>query len=195
MRRRFLPIICILLFVSSQDQGFSADEEPAELSQMRAVFQKEVDFATRPIRDRYLSKLEGLKRSLGSRGDARAAVDVQDEIDRVKGSSSNATTGTGIAQFAGSWRIHYTNGSSRRYILSADGTARFIEDNRQPVSHSGTIVLQGEDFLLDFGDGVSIERVSMKGGNLFLEHWNPKSAYPAVAPIARGTGTLSTAAK
>src|SRR5687768_17097425 len=98
----FRLLVLILLLLNGRVL-IGAEEEPNELAQARSLFQKEMEFITRPVRDRYLSKLETLKRTLGSRGDARGAVAVQDEIDRTRLAQGDIST----VRFAGRWLITY----------------------------------------------------------------------------------------
>lgn len=160
-----------------------------ELARSREGFEKEISFATRPIRDRYLSRLESMKRSLGSRGDARAAAAVQDEIDRVNAMSPEPS---GVVRFVGTWAIQYANGVSRRYSFAADGNVTYDELGGKPVVPPTKVklMLKGTDFVIDWGDG-SLERFKISGKNLNVEHFNPKATYPAGPPSARGVGTIS----
>lgn len=173
--------------------GFGAFSAPAddsidELARAKDTFEKEMGFSTRPIRDRYLSRLESMKRALGSRGDARAAAAVQDEIDRVSAMNPEPA---GVVRFAGLWAIEFTNGDKRRYAISADGTVAFVEagGKPQPSPARAKLTLKGNDFLLDWNNG-AIERLKIAGKNLAIEHFNPKATYPAGQPFARGTGVI-----
>ena len=165
-----------------------AQEDPADLVQARTVYQRDVEFATRPIRDRYVAKLETLKRSLGSRGEAKAAAAVQDEIDRVR----EITTGqTAIAKFAGTWKVAYSVGTTRNYVITADGQVTLDDHDGKPPKTTKLIV-KGNDVLLDLQDGW-IERLRISGKTLAIDHFNPKGLYPAGQPNAKGTGTLAGA--
>ncbi len=161
-----------------------AQEEPAELSQARAVYERDVEFATRPIRDRYLSRLDSLKRALGSKGDARAALAVQEEMERVKG------IGGGMEKFAGNWSIKYANGATRTYSITADGTLTEIAENGAKIApKSAKITLKGTDFIVEVDGGSKIERLTLSGSKLMIDHFNPKTTYPAGAPALRAIGT------
>ena len=81
--RTFSQVVSLAAVLASACGVSRGQDDPPDLAQARALYQKDVEFATRPIRDRYLSRLDSLKRSLGSRGDARGAVAGQEEIDRV----------------------------------------------------------------------------------------------------------------
>lgn len=176
---RIVSIAVLLVSARGVSQG---QDEPAELSQTRALYQKDVEFATRPIRDRYLTRLESLKRSLGSRGDARAALVVQEEIDRVKG------IGAGLERFAGLWRIKYSNGSTLTYSISPDGEMTLTEDNGKKVApRTGKITVKGSDCVVENFEG-TLERLSIAGDKLSIDYFSPKSTYPTGAPSTRATG-------
>jgi hypothetical protein len=76
-------------------------------------------------------KLETIKRTLGSRGEAKAALAVQEEIDRMKAAASDAS---GVAKFAGVWKIMYDNAAVRRYAITVDATVIWSEENGKPVA-------------------------------------------------------------
>jgi len=179
----FLIFAAVIFAPGASPSARAADEVPDDLVKMRAAFDKEVDFATRPIRDRYLSRLEALKRSIGSRGDARAALAVQEEIDRVKDLSAVATN-----VFLGYWIVRYDNGSVRKLSIDATDTVTLQEENGKAVSKvRGKIVQKGDDFLLDYGDG-KIEHWKLTNGTLNIDHFAPKSTYPKGPPAARAVG-------
>ena len=162
-----------------------SEEENPELDLARTAFEKEMEFSTRPIRDRYVSRLETLKRTLGSRGDARGAAAVQDEIDRVR----NATPAQGsVAKFVGKWKVSYNVGSVRTYAISADGQVTQDEHDGTPPK-TGKLIVKGNDVLLDLNQAW-IERLRVNGKTLTVDHFNPKALYPAGQPNAKGTGTL-----
>ncbi len=187
--RPFASIVLSALVAAFSCGVLRGEEEPVELSQARAFFQKDIEFATRPIRDRYLSRLDSLKRSLGSRGDARGAAAVQDEVDRVK------ETGLGVDRFAGVWSIKYTNGTSRTYSINPEGTLNYTEENGTPISpRSSKITVKGSECIVESSPGI-IERLSLSGNKLMVEHFNPKATYPNGAPAARATGTRVVTAK
>ena len=190
--RYFTPFIWIPVAFALAAQGGTAvgQEENADLVQARAQFEREVDFSARPIRDRYVSRLESLKRTLGGRGDARGAAAVQDEIDRVR----DLTLAQGVlSKFAGTWKVAYTNGTVRIYAISADGRVNCAEVNASGPQKP-KLYVKGNDVLLEIGDG-NLERLSIKGKTLLVEHFNPKALYLAGPPNAKGTGTLVTAHK
>lgn len=159
-----------------------AEETPSELVQARSTYEKELEFATRPLRERYLARLETLKRSLGGRGDVRAALTVQDEIDRV----SAAAQQPGFGKFAGSWMIQYENGGTRRYTIKADGTVIWVETDGKPQGETpGKMRQEGSDTVVEMQ--FSLERISLSGERLIVEHFAPKSDYPRKV-TQRGTG-------
>ena len=163
----------------------AADEVPDEFAKMRASFDKDVDFATCPIRDRYVSRLETLKRSLGSRGDARGAAAVQDELDRIRLTSGGPGA---FAKFAGTWKLAYSHGQTRRYAITVDGAVtgtNFDGSSLAPVK----LTVKGNDVLLEYAGGV-MERLKVAAKNLMIEHFSPRTLYPNSPANYHATGTL-----
>lgn len=189
--RYFTPFIWIPVAVALAAQGGTAvgQEENAELAQSRAQFEREIAFSTRPIRDRYLSRLESMKRSLGSRGDARAAAAVQDEIDRVLAMNPEPS---GLGRFAGVWMLEYAKGVTRRYSITLDGSVSWDESGGKPLKPpiKSKLALKGSDFLVEWSDG-TLERFKTSGRNLVIDHFSPKSLYPAGQPTAHAAGVNS----
>ena len=195
MRHRIPAAFYALLILSTiAPRGARADEDPQELVQARINYLKEIEFTTRPIRDRYASRLDALKRTLGARGDARGAAAVQDEIDAIK---SSITVGAEAPKFAGAWFVNYGSSGSRRITLKADGSALLQELNGSPVvpPRPGKLVVKGSEILLEFEGDVVIERITPTGSKLTIDHFNPKSSYPAGPPAARGTAVKAPAGK
>lgn len=188
-RRCMLAAISLVFCLGLSASG--ADEVPDDLVKLRAAFDKDVDFATRPIRDRYVSRLEALKRSLGSRGDARGAAAVQDELDRIRVTSGGPTA---FAKFAGTWKLSYSNGQTRRYTITSEGIVKSVEFDEKtslPVGavSVGKLVAKGNDVLADF-NGSAIERLKLVEKNLSIEHFSPRTLYPASAANFHATGSL-----
>ena len=91
------------------------------------------------------------------------------------------------SDLAGTWRVTYTNNAVRTYEVGSDDTVRFLEENRHAR------VQRGEEVLLRFADG-KIERWTLAGRRLFVEHWDPASKYPQRPPSVIGSGVrVSTA--
>lgn len=176
----------VLLSFLARPQVFAADEIPDELVRLRAAFDKDVDFALRPIRDRYVSRLESVKRSLGSHGDARGAAAVQDEIDRIRLTSGGQGA---FAKYVGTWKVVYNHGAIRSYVINADGMLTGTDaDGKTPLAGI-KLVVKGEDVLLNGGGGF-VERLKMSEKTLLIEHWSSKALYPASPPNFHATGTL-----
>jgi len=195
MRPQFFTLLLTAIFtLAVTPKGSSADEDPQELMQGRATYLKEIDFATRPIRDRYVSKLDLLKRTLGGRGDARGAAAVQDEIDAIKTSSVVAAEAPKIA---GSWLVDYGTSGTRRITIKGDGTATLQELNGAPILpvRPGKLAVRGTDLLLEFEGDVVTERITATGNKLTIEQFNPKGSYPAGPAAARGTAVKASASK
>ena len=186
-----LLLACLLLgSVSPAVRG--ADDEPVDLVQARALYGKELEFTTRPVRDRYLAKLDSLKRTLGSRGDARGAVAVQEEIDLIKAASADPAD---VAKFAGTWKITYQTGVTGQFVIRTSGSTTWNEEAGKPVQRKGRIVWKNSAFLLDFeNDEDRLWRLSMNGGALNLDFYQPKATYPKGPPRDHGTGVHTAAA-
>jgi len=166
---------------------FGADEVPDELVKLRMTFDKDIDFATRPIRDRYVSRLEILKRSLGSRGDARGAAAVQDELDRIRITSGGPSA---FAKFAGTWKLAYSDGQTRRYMITPDGVVTGTNfDGKSPIPVN-RLVVKGNDVLLDYTSGGVMERLKIADKNLLIEHFSPRTLYPNSPANYHATGIL-----
>ena len=185
------PCLVAFLLVTGLSRTVFAQEETPELAQAEAQYRKDIEFATKPIRDRYLSRLDALKRQLGARGDARAAVAIQEEIDRVLASIPDENIAAAAAKLAGTWKITYTNGDIRTYAFSADGTASFLSINPAGQVY-GTfkkrLMFKNGEVLLEFQEG-AIERLKLSGGRLQVEHFNPKTLYSKGTPSAKGIGS------
>lgn len=78
MRNVFVFLACVLVQVV-------IGAEPAELTSVRANYQKQIQAAIAPINARYLDYLENLKKQLGGKGDVEGALVVQKEIDSIAG--------------------------------------------------------------------------------------------------------------
>lgn len=105
----------------------SVSDEPAELSEARARYEKDVELAIRPLRDRYVQALERIMKSLTLRGDLAGALMVQKEMEPF-------ASGVGIARFAGDWVCTFSSGSVHHYKIDADGT--FYWTDRTPRKSS-----------------------------------------------------------
>ena len=185
--RTLCKILRVFAAIALAPSGARSQTENQDLAQARAVYEKEVEFSTRPIRDRYLSRLDTIKRTLGARGDARGAAAVQDEIDRIR----EITTGqTSVAKFAGAWKVAYSVGTVRNYVITSDGQVTQDDHDGKPPKTTKLLV-KGNDVLIDLQEGW-IERLRINGKVLAVEHYNPKALYPAGQPNAKGTGTLVT---
>jgi hypothetical protein len=179
-RSRSVILLALALMACSRAHS---DEIPAELQQAKAQHQKEVDFALRPIRERYIARLETLKRTLAQKGDVRAAVAVQDEIDLL---SSQLNEPTIISKHAGTWVAPV--GQNRRYSIKPDGTVAWIFDNAQ-VYAVGRLVRNGKDFTFVWDSVEEIDRVTLNDNSIVLESFQPKSNYPAGPVLGKYTLT------
>ena len=84
-------------------------------------------------------------------------------------------------RFVGTWRVRYTNDAIRTYEVYTDGGVRFPEENR-------VTQLQGRgEVLVQFDDG-KLERWTLAGKRLLVEHWSRASSYPQQTPTQIGIG-------
>jgi hypothetical protein len=168
-----------------------AEDEPAELQQARAQFQKEEEFALRPLRDRYVARLQTIKRTLATRGDVRAAVTVQDEIDTVQAIVNEPAI---RAKLVGTWTGQFKDGP-RRYTVRADGGVDWLHPNGT-VAASGRVLRDGKDFIFSWDGVEEVERVSLtEAGAMAMDVFAPKTTYPKGSPAFRGTLTRSASNK
>jgi len=154
----------------------SVADEPAELSEARARYEKDVEIATRPLRDRYVQALERILKSLTLRGDLAGALMVQKEMEPF-------ASGVGIARFAGDWVCTFSSGSVHHYKIDADGT--FYWTDRTPRKKLQA-AMRGNDYVVDFGDDNIMQRFRLAGSELKVEHFNPKTSYPKGLPASLG---------
>ena len=155
----------------------SVADEPAELSEARARYEKDVEIATRPLRDRYVQALERIMKSLTLRGDLAGALMVQKEMEPF-------ASGVGIARFAGDWGCQFVNGAVHHYTIDPDGTIFWTDPT--PKQKLKT-VMKGKDYLIEFPGDDIVERLTVSGSELQFEHFTPKSTYPGKT-ATRGTG-------
>ena len=71
------------LFQISPSQG--QNQEPKELTEARNSYNVELQKAIKPVNDRYLPKLEELKKQLTFKGDIKGAVAVEEVITKMSG--------------------------------------------------------------------------------------------------------------
>ncbi len=156
-----------------------ANEPPAELKQAQAQFQKEVDFALRPMRGRYVARLQTLKRTLISKGDLRGAVAVQDEIDLTVATANETEI---RAKLVGTWTGEF-KGERRSYVVKTDGTVDWLKhDNGLLVT--GQLQRRGKDFIFFWETIEETHRVSLtETGGLEMDVFISKDAYANGSPI------------
>ena len=172
-------LLSLAVFAAIPAASVLADEEPAELAQARTSYQREVESATRPLRDRYVQALERIKKSLTFKGDLAGALKVQDEMESLG-------LGTGLGRLAGDWVCKYANGAVHHYTIEANGSV-FLKDTAAKQELKTT--LHGRDYIFDYPSPYDIiERVVIKGDELQVEHFTPKSTYPQGTPATRGSG-------
>jgi len=88
-----------------------------------------------------------------------------------------------LARLRGKWTISYDNGEERLYVIVRNGKVGFPAERRQ-----AKLKWRGNDLLLDFGDK-KVERLTLKGEELHVEHFSPAGTYPYGKPASVGRGT------
>lgn len=178
IRKKAAWMLFALSLLAAVSAGLArAQEDPAELAQARAIYQRDVEAAMRPLKDRYMQALEKVKKSLTFKGDLAGALKVQEEMETINSE-------IGLARLVGEWVCKFVNGAVHHYTIEADGTIFWTDPN--PKKKLKT-VLRGKDFLIEFPADDIVERLTASGGELQIEHFTPKSTYPG-KPTTRGTG-------
>jgi hypothetical protein len=178
-RNAAVMLLSMAVFTGIPAGPARADEEPAELAQARTSYQKEVESATRPLRDRHVQALERIKKSLTLKGNLAGALKVQEEMDSLG-------LGAGLARLAGDWVLKYANGTVHHLTIDPNGSV-FLMDTaaKQELKTS----VRGRDFIFDYPSPYEIiERVVARGDELQVEHFTPKTTYPQGTPATRGSG-------
>lgn len=84
MKKLFSFVVFLFLFALFQiSPSYGQNQEPKELTEARNSYNAELQKAIKPVNDRYLPKLEELKKQLTFKGDIKGAVVVEDEITRI----------------------------------------------------------------------------------------------------------------
>jgi hypothetical protein len=90
-------------------------QEPAkvtpELTTLKKQYERDLDEATKPVKDRYISSLQSLLRSVTLHGDAASIVAIQAELTALKGPSG----------VVGLWNYTGPSGAKGMRELRADG--------------------------------------------------------------------------
>lgn len=150
----------------------------------------ELDFKIPMVRQawqKYEAAKNGYEIAL-KRGIALAKADGDEEQVKLLTAhlaALNAESGIGIDAnaLAGRWRVDYTNGAVRTYLIEADGRVRFLEKQM-----TGQVSRRNGDLILDFGDG-KLERLKFEPA-LRVEHFNPASSYPSGQAAATASGFM-----
>jgi hypothetical protein len=93
---------------------------------------------------------------------------------------------TGIGVLAGEWKIEYTHGAVRTYVIETDGKVTGTADEEKlkgQISRKDGVLL-----LIMAGDG-KLERLTLgTDGRLFVEHYGNKDDYPEKKATHIGVG-------
>jgi hypothetical protein len=141
----------------------------------REKYEQECATALQPVQKRYLTRLKALQKILRKKGDDAGVAEIDVELERLGAA--------GVQQLnypiEGQWKVEYTDGAIRNYILDSQGNVKFVEGERM-----GRITHSGDDVLLDFNDNI-VERLRWKTV-LMVEHFRPKSTYGQAEPALTG---------
>jgi len=108
---------------------------------------------------------EGLQKSLvQKRLEEVAALEAAAPPSRAAAAKSR------LRPYEGTWIVHYSNGTGRRYVIDSGGNVTW-------GPRRGKLIARGPAWLLDFGDD-KLERLRFTPGRLALEHYNPASSLP-----------------
>ena len=108
--------ISILFFVLLPLTRMPADEPTKvtpELATLKKQYERDLEQATKPVKDRYISSLQALLRSATVRGDAASIVAIQAELAAL------TTTSPSVV---GLWNYTGAGGAKAMRELRADGT-------------------------------------------------------------------------
>lgn len=93
----------------------------------------------------------------------------------------------GISVLAGEWKIDYTHGAVRTYVVETDGKVTGTADEEKL---KGQITRENGVLLLVMGDDGKLERLTLGvDGRLFVEHYGTKADYPEQKASHIGIGT------
>lgn len=160
----------------------SDDGEPEEhpaLTAAREDFKRQMSAATDPVRRRYVSELDSLKRTLTLQRDEEGVAAVEAELERIDDLQLTHER----HPLQGTWKVTYSNGGIRNYQITSAGAVRFVEGGQ-----TGQIVSRNGEYLLDFGDG-KLERLRFEPA-IVIEHFDPKTLYPNSAARLEGHATI-----
>lgn len=133
------------------------------------------------IYDRALDESE-VKRLYGRSGGAAPFASSNSASTPI---NSSHTKNLSSPSLIGSWRVTYTNGAIRSYIVTPDCAVKFLEEDRMGA------IQQTPEILVRFDDS-KLERWTFAGDHLSVEHWNPASNYPKNPPTETGIGIRDT---
>lgn len=89
MKKLFSFVVFLFLFALLQTQSSHGQvQEPKELAEARNSYNAELQKAIKPVNDRYIPKLEDLKKQLTFKGDIKGAVAVDDVIVKMSSGQS-----------------------------------------------------------------------------------------------------------
>lgn len=168
MNWRFASLMGALLIAASVVMGAGGPTaEHPEIANLKKQFQADME----PVRKKYRTRLESLQKELTRKGDLDGALAVKTELESIGAPEKPASKNP--VSLKGYWTVTYTpSGNVRKYSIREDGRVEMVGEKL-----FGQITKNGDDWLLDFNDG-KLERLAIKDV-LFIEHFDPKTAYAA----------------
>jgi hypothetical protein len=158
---------------------------PVVLKKLRAAYRAsltkigtEKDKRLEPLTEAYGKSLASLVSALTRSGRIDEATVVEQKRLAIQDIQE-------MKRFEGVWDISYSIGTSRRYRINAIGNVVWMTSNT--VSSTARLTKKGDDYMLDFNDG-KLERFSLRGGKLLVEHFDPSSRYLKGGPNTTGSG-------
>ena len=128
------------------------------------------------------SELADAMKAATRHGDLDEANRIKAAVGRLK---PNAAV-TGSTRLLGAWQVRYANGIERTYEVRNDGTATWTEAGRAAVVGR---FKQVEPEIVYDENKLAVERWTVVGDRLFIEHFNPASGYPKARPLTLGVAT------
>ena len=122
--------------------------------------------------------------------DLEEANRISAAIDELKVSDPSPASAPSIV---GGWRVTYTTGNVRQYRIDPDGSLSWTSDAVQGVVH-GRVQRAGKEVLIDDGKG-AVERLTLAGERLFVEHFFPAERFPNNPPRIMAVGTRARPAR
>ena len=159
----------------------ASDEYQAAAARALAGFESKKGVA----RKKLLDALQSGKKQATQAGDLEEANKIQVAIEGLTADEAAAFS-PALPRFRGSWTLHFTNGATRVHRMKATGEV----DTSEGEDFRTQLERKGVDWILDF-PGAEIERASLIGDRLFIEHWSNSQSFPRGQPDILAVGGRS----